>query len=379
MSDVILLSHGFSSEYEIGFANGLAHNGVDVVLIGSDNTFAHRAISGIKILNMRGNQSPDRPVAAKLRNMVRYIIEYLTFLAKKRGHPVHVIGLFSTRSSTITLVEAWLTRLVAGRYVLTVHNLLPHDRHTALNRITYRLVYRAPSVLMVHTRRMARQLASSFAIPQSRIVVVEHGFDHVIEHDPEARTSWRQRNGIPAEATMILFFGGVARYKGVDLLLQAFAGVGADPTRHLVIAGICRDSDLRKELGGAIRIHPYAERIHWLDGFVPHNEIAPLIHAADCLAMPYRHIDQSGVLLLAMSSGLPVVATDVGSIAEYVSADMGEIVPPGDVSAFAAALDRIISRTVATLRNELIATELEWRYTVKPLLTAYRLLWTEKS
>jgi glycosyltransferase involved in cell wall biosynthesis len=379
MRDVILLSHGFSSEYEIAFANGLARNGVEVVLIGSDNTLTDRAVPGLKILNLRASQSPDRSATAKLYNLLRYVVEYLTFLAKRRGHPVHVIGMFSTFKTPITLVEAWLTRLVAGPYVLTVHNLLPHDGHTRLNRIAYRWIYRAPRLLMVHTNKMANDLRSRFGVAQSRIVVVEHGFDHIVPHDPEARAAWRQRNGIAEDAAVVLFFGQIAPYKGVDLLLQAFARIGADPSRHLVIAGRCIDSGIRKELEGAIRSHPHAASIHWLDGFVPHGEVPGLIHASDCLAMPYRYIDQSGVLLLAMSSGLPVVATDVGSVAEYLSPGTGEVVPVGDVEAFASALDRVVSHPNGSWRDGLIATHLEWRCTVKPLVSAYRQLWREKS
>lgn len=374
MLPVILLSHGFQSEYEIAFANGLAHNGIPVILIGSNNTLAERALPGVKILNLRGSHSPDRSIAAKAFNILRYIREYLVFVAKRRGHPLHVIGLFSTRSSAMNLLEAWLTRLVAGPYVLTVHNLVPHDRHTAFNRLTYWLIYRAPRMLMVHTSRMKSELARRFGIPPSRIVVVEHGFDRVIEHDAEVRDAWRERNRIPREAAVVLFFGQVARYKGLELLLEAFVGAGSEPSLHLVIAGMCRDSELRKELARAIRLHPHAARIHWLDGFVPNGEVAALFHAADCLAMPYRHIDQSGVLLMAMSCGLPVVATDVGSIAEYVSPSMGEVVPPGDVSAFAAALARVLAGKGATSRNRLIQRQFEWRHTLKPLMTTYRRL-----
>jgi glycosyltransferase involved in cell wall biosynthesis len=230
---------------------------------------------------------------------------------------------------------------------------------------------------MVHTSRMARELQSHFGVAQSRILMVEHGFDHIIPHDPLARAAWRQRNGIDEDAGVVLFFGQIAPYKGLDLLLQAFASIGADQTRHLVIAGKCIDSHIQKELESAIRIHRHAARIHWLDEFVPHSEVPSLIHAADCLAMPYRYIDQSGVLLLALSSGLPVVATDVGSIREYMSPGMGEVVPVGDVKAFASALDRVISRRGGLWRNDLIATRLEWCRTVKPLVSAYRQLWPE--
>ena len=377
--DVILLSHGFTSEYEIAFANGLARNGVDVLLIGSDKTLTDRAAPGVKILNLRGAQSHNRPAAAKVYNMLRYMVEYLTLLARRRGQPVHVIGMFSTFKTPITLIEAWLTRLVAGRYVLTVHNLLPHDQHTRLNRIAYWWVYRAPRVLMVHTKRMARELQSRFGVPQSRILVVEHGFDQIIYHDPVARAAWRAGNGVAEDAAVVLFFGQVAPYKGLNLLLRAFARIGADPSRHLVIAGMCLDAKLRNDLESAIHSHPHAARIHWVDGFIPDSEVPSLIHAADCLAMPYRYIDQSGVLLLAMSSGLPVVATDVGSIAEYLSPGTGEVVPAGDIEAFASALDRVVSRRGGPWRNSLIATRFEWRWTVKPLVSAYRQLWTERS
>jgi glycosyltransferase involved in cell wall biosynthesis len=379
MPDVILLSHGFASEYEIAFANGLARNGVDVLLIGSDNTLTDRAVPGVKVVNLRGPQSPSRPTAAKVYNMLRYMVAYLTFLARKRGHPVHVTGMFSTFKTPVTLAEAWLTRLVVGPYVLTVHNLLPHDEHTAFNQLAYRWIYRAPRILMVHTDRMARELQRNFGVAPSRILVVEHGFDHPIAHDPVARTVWRQRNGIAEDAGVVLFFGQIAPYKGLNLLLQAFARVGADRMRHLVIAGKCIDSRLQKELENAIRNHPHAARIHWLDEFVPHGEVPSLIHAADCLAMPYRYIDQSGVLLLALSSGLPIVATDVGSIREYVSPGIGEVVPVGDVDAFASALDRVVSRRGGAWRNGLIATRLEWRSTVKPLVSAYRQLWPQSS
>jgi glycosyltransferase involved in cell wall biosynthesis len=91
--------------------------------------------------------------------------------------------------------------------------------------------------------------------------------------------------------------------------------------------------------------------------------------------MPYRHIDQSGVLLMAMSCGLPVVATDVGSIAEYVSSSMGEVVAPGDATAFAGALARVLADKGAASRDRLIQKQFEWRHTLKPLMAAYRRLW----
>jgi glycosyltransferase involved in cell wall biosynthesis len=90
---------------------------------------------------------------------------------------------------------------------------------------------------------------------------------------------------------------------------------------------------------------------------------------ADCMAMPYRHIDQSGVLFMALSASLPVVATNVGSIANYLQA--GEVVPVGDVPAFSAALIKTLDATAAGRQASSACARYEWRNTVAPLVQRY--------
>lgn len=379
MSDVILLSHGFQSEYEIGFANGLARNGLAVTLIGSDNTLVSRAAPGVSIVNLRGSQDTARPRLAKATNLLRYVWRYLVYIAAHRGTPVHVTGLFSTSSTVLSLVEAWLTRLCAGPYMLTVHNVLPHERHTSFNRRLFGAIYRAPTVLMVHTHRVAETLHQQFGMEYSSIHVVDHGFDRVFAPDALARAEERTRLGVPAEAPLLLLFGKVARYKGVDHLLEAFSLMDAsNNSTRLLIAGRCRDTALRKELQLAIATHPCRERITWLDAYVPEDRVGALMQAADCLVMPYRHIDQSGVLFMAMSAGLPVVATRVGALQDFIRPGAGETVALGDPAAIAAAL----ARTLAALpdRASLIAaaSHFEWCRTVKALEPVYRGTWRPK-
>ena len=368
-----LLSHGFQAEYEIGFANGVARNGTDVTLIGSDNTLVKRAANGVKVTNLRGSQATDRPTLSKVFNLTRYIVRYLLHLALRRGQAVHLIGMFSTRSTVVSLIEAWLTRLVAGRYVLTVHNLLPHDSHTAFNRWAFGLLYRAPGRLVVHTQRMAEALAQDFGIQPARILVVEHGIDRFFTPNAELRASWRAEHGIPAQAKVALLFGMVARYKGPDLLLRAFESAGNDRNVYLVIAGRCRDAALRDEMNNMLATHPYRARIIWRDAFVPDGEVERLMQGCDCMVMPYRHIDQSGVLFMALSSGLRMVATDVGSFAAYIHPGAGEIVAAGDMAAFSSAMTRQLSNTSSLTREHLMtaAARYEWRNTSRTLSVLY--------
>lgn len=373
MLHVTLLSHGFQSEYEIGFANGLARNGVDVLLIGSDNTQTARSVAGVKILNLRGSQDARRSKFAKFLNLFRYICSYLMFLARSNGRVVHLNGLFTTRVSLVSLLEAWLTRFAAGPYILTVHDVLPHDGDTTFNRWVYRLLYRAPGTFLAHTRRVAERLGREFGVSSHRIVVAEHGIDRFLEPAPALRNNRRAAHGIPADATVALFFGKIMRYKGVDSLLEAFESIGSDSRLHLAIVGKCFNADLLEELQARIARHPFRTRIHWDNQFIAEAEIPAVMASADFVVLPYRHIDQSGVLFMALSSGTPLVVTEVGTLAEYVPHAVGETVPPGDVSALAAAMARLVGRLSGITPESVVthARNYAWESTVKPLLAVY--------
>ena len=86
--------------------------------------------------------------------------------------------------------------------------------------------------------------------------------------------------------------------------------------------------------------------MEWREGFVPNDEVALWLRACDVVVMPYRNIYQSGVVFLCLRFGVPIVATDVGSLSEYVNDVSGVIAPPDDPAGFAAALDHFFaSRT----------------------------------
>ena len=373
MLHVTLLSHGFQSEYEIGFANGLARNGVDVLLIGSDNTQTARSDAGVKILNLRGSQDAGRSKLAKLINVSRYVCSYLWFLARSRGRVVHLNGLFSTRFSLVSLLEAWLTRLAAGPYVLTVHDVLPHDGDTAFNRWAYRWLYRAPGTLVAHTCRVAGRLGHEFNVARHRIVVAEHGIDRFFDPAPALRGRVRAAQAIPPDATVALFFGKIMRYKGVDLLLEAFERIGNDQRLHLALVGKCFDPVLLDELHAHIARHPFRARIHWENQFIAEAEIPAVMASADFVVLPYRHIDQSGVLFMALSSGTPLVVAEVGTLAAYVPPAVGETVAPDDADALAAAMARLMARlpTIAPSSVVAHARKYAWENTVQPLLAVY--------
>ena len=124
--------------------------------------------------------------------------------------------------------------------------------------------------------------------------------------------------GLPADAKVLLFFGYIRRYKGLDLLLEAMAiAIRREPSLHLVVAGefISGISIFRAE----VERLGIASSVTLLPGYVPSERVAPLLAAADAVVLPYRSTSQSGVAPLAFAHGVPVIACDAGALSSQVA------------------------------------------------------------
>jgi glycosyltransferase involved in cell wall biosynthesis len=362
--EIFVVSHGFNASYERGFCNGLAANGLRPTLVGSDRSDYAGLCTAVRSVNLRGSQDEKRGVIRKLFNLVRYHFQLIAYVAGRRDATVHVIGL-TYPPLWCGVVEAIWFRLNCRRYLLTAHNILPHDRHTRWMRIVHWMTYRLPQCCVVHTREMADELASSYGIARERIVVMEHGLEPVAAA-PAATT-----RGDVSAPMRLLFFGAVAPYKGLDLLLDALKQT--DFPWRLQIAGTSVNSAYLAEIRRRIDEHPAETSIRWRDEFIPEQEVAGLFAAADALVLPYRHIDQSGVLFEALRFGVPVVASRVGAFTRYVTPEIGETCPPNDALALASALGRLRSRLPELSRQRIIelGRNYAWPLTVRPVVFAY--------
>ncbi|WP_119155427.1 glycosyltransferase [Caldimonas tepidiphila] len=363
---VVLVSHGFQAHYELGFANGLAYNRVPVTLLGSSTTLASRLSPGVTLLNIRGSQDPGRSRWRKLADMGRYHLRLLLQAWRLRRCTFMVIGMLRPEW-LLGIVEGLLLRLTVRRLTLTVHNILPHDRHTVLMRATYWLIYRIPHRLVVHTEATRRALVERFGIPPGRIVLMEHGLNDAVDRLAIGREQARQQLGIPPQRCTGLFFGHVSQFKGLDLLLDALPQV---PHFTLLVAGRCSGDDYGRAMRARLEALVREGRVIWLDGFVDEDTVARVFAAADCTVLPYRHIDQSGVLMLSLAQGVPVLATRVGGFTEVVHSGNGAFIDEPSADAIARALQRFTGERDRYRRSEVMRTveRLQWRRTVEPLV-----------
>ncbi|TML99287.1 MAG: glycosyltransferase [Actinobacteria bacterium] len=224
----------------------------------------------------------------------------------------------------------WLRAVAAKRpIVFTAHDL---GGMLTRRREAWRRVLETVDRIVVHSRRGVHELAD-FGILEARIARIPHPV-----FDSAAPVGGGGRPG-----QTLLFFGLIRAYKGVDLLLRALPLVAQDrPDVRLVVAGDPLDSveplrRLANELG-------VAERVVWRLGFLPDDEVEDVLADASVVVLPYRRrVDASGVLALAVGHGVPIVASDVGSLGETVEEfGAGEVVPAEDIEALAAACIRLL-------------------------------------
>jgi len=161
---------------------------------------------------------------------------------------------------------------------------------------------------------------------------------------------------LPQVAPMALFAGLLRKYKGVDVLLEAWPQVvAAVPDARLVIAGRSVDVELPDTPPAGATFIPR---------FTTEAELGWLLRRAEVCVLPYRQIDMSGIAVSALACGTPLVASDIGGLGEYAGRG-ASLVPPEDPAALADALiavlgDRTLQQRLAAEAREAVRVHYSW-------------------
>lgn len=236
------------------------------------------------------------------------------------------------------LAVPWLdAHLLPDRpLVLTAHDLLPREPRRG-QAAAQRRVFQRVEAIVVHSRYGRSQLVARLGVPERKVRVIHHGaFSHVPVGSlpPEL---------VDGPEPVVLFFGLLRPYKGVDTLLRAWRGI--DHARLWIVGRPMM------ELAPLLASSPPG--VQWVTRFVSEGEVGALLRRADIVVLPYartERFDQSGVLASALAFGRAVVLSDVGGFSEVASAGAARLVPPEDPAALHTALARLVEDPEARSR-----------------------------
>jgi len=319
---VLLFVTAFSFEYMISFANGLSKF-CEVVLLMPDKGLSkihreninsevklrtyrlHRIRSPLNIFLMRhlndivGDENPD--ILHIQNNGHRWSFLQLPFI---KGIPI----------------------------VNTVHDPFPHlgDKNSKGYSLSKFVAKACTSHYIVHGEKMKESLVKLYSIDSNSVDVIPHG-------NLDIYKKWEISKKVKQEESM-LFFGRIWRYKGLHQLIKANNMLKKNNISYkLVIAGTGEDINIYKDLISDNRDYVFKNY------FISNSDIPDLFRKSSFVVLPYIEATQSGVIALAYSFGKPVIATNVGSMSEYVkNGESGIIVEPNNITKLCAAIKLLI-------------------------------------
>ncbi len=231
---------------------------------------------------------------------------------------------------TLAGLAAWLASFVTGTpFVLTVHG---SDVYIApgipgVGALTRAMLKRCARVLAV-SRNLA-QATAELGYPEARIEVLPDGIDLD-----------RFTPGPPEREALLLFVGSLIQRKGVDILLLAMSAVRAEhPQVHLAVVGDGPERAALERQSHEIGLTGSVDFI----GPQSQHDIALWMQRARLFVLPSREEALGIVLLEALASGTPCVASRVGGVPDIVTADVGVLVPPADSAALAKAVSTLLA------------------------------------
>jgi glycosyltransferase involved in cell wall biosynthesis len=326
----------FTPPYDRALAGALAQRGAEVELLTS--RFLYGPVpepNGYRVRECFYRRSAERGLGAPGRRVFKaaeHLRDMQGLRGKLEGDIVHYQWL-TMPSLDAFLLPAKRPRLLTAHYILSP---TPSRRET---KIAKRLFSRMDAVV-AHSEHGAARLRDEVGLDPSRVRVIPHGAFGYLTRLPEKPLP-TELEGV--EGPVILFFGLLRPYKGLDLLLEAFAQV--DGAELWVVGNPRMDvAPLRAAAQAA------SGRVRFVTRFVEDAEVPAIFRRADLVVLPYRYAEHSGVLYTGLAFGKPMVLSAVGGFPEVAATGAARLVPPGDAEALTQALSELVEDPAARER-----------------------------
>ena len=320
----------FTPPYDRALAAALARAGAEVELATTRFLYGPvPAAEGYRVEERFYRRSAARGLEARGRlpfKAVEHVPDMLRFRRDADADVVHYQWL------TVPALDRHLLPARRPR-VMTAHYILPPG--ASRRQVTAaRRTFDAMDAVIAHSEHSAGRLRGELGLDPAKVRVIPHGAFDYLTALPEEKPLPADLEG--AEGPVVLAFGLLRPYKGIENLLEAFGRVeGAE----LWIVG-----NPRMDVGPLRELAAKATgRVRFVTRFVEDAEIPAIFRRADLLALPYLDAEHSGVLYTGLAFGKPLVLSAVGGFPEVAAAGAARLVPPGDTDALAKTLAELVA------------------------------------
>jgi glycosyltransferase involved in cell wall biosynthesis len=372
---VTIIANGFQEDYITNLLNNLAGKIERIDFVGSDMHQIRVLDKRIVFYNLRGDHKENVSLITKVIRNITYYIKLADYLLKSRSTLVHVqyFRLKILEGIAFTL----FIRMLGKKAVYTAHDVLPHSRDNAWNRIIYRIIYSLQHLIIAHTHFIRNRIINEFGINTAKIVCTRHGVYQREVHEDITREAARERLALPNDATVFLFFGIIAAYKGPDILLQSILFLPEPKDIHVLFAGKL-SAEYRQEFESMMAAFP-SENITKHLQYIKDEDIEYYFKAADATVLPYKEASQSGVLFMSYTYGIPVIVPDIGEFPEdIIPGQTGYVFKANDPHDLADTLLRFMAenKNSESLNKEFIQNfariNYSWEDSCNELVHAYK-------
>ncbi len=225
-------------------------------------------------------------------------------------------------------------RKIKTQVIFICDNIIPHEKRPGDIALT-KYAFHSVDSFVVLSKTVEEDLHRF--VPKARYILSPLPLFNVFgELQPKKES--KLKLGI-SEDHVMLFFGYVRAYKGLDVLLDAMPLILKKMSAVLLIAGEFYEDE--EKYRNKIRHLGLEEHIRLYSDYIPNEEISSYFSAADVVVLPYVSATQSAIVPVAYHFNKPVIVTDVGGLSEVVkNGRTGFIVPPQNPQAFADAVVR---------------------------------------
>ena len=344
---VSILNAGGQTDYLYGLVTGLSSQpDIQIEVVDGDvSQTLFTKFLNVRYFNLRGDNRSPQSVSTKAFRILLYYMRLVMYAARTRSQVFHIQWDNSFLLFDRTLLLFYY-KLCGKKIVYTAHNISKEARddvETWYHRFSLRALYHIVDSIIVHTEQMKIELTSEYNIDPGKIHIVRHGINLLVPKTGITQSEARLKLGIKDSAHVVLFFGYIDTYKGTDILIDAVPQLAKeDPALTLVIAGQFKCSAAyRTSIEHRLTNLPPTIQVKTFFEFIAPERIEELFVAADCVALPYRRIYQSGIIFLAYRFGIPIIATDVGNFREDIPENVaGFLCTQNDQGTFTSTLQK---------------------------------------